>query len=319
MTACSYDRRTLGAAAFTVAASLMLPRRPVRGDGLLTLQTAEIADGIFVSEGVHELNSATNGGHIANVSFVVGSNGVAVIDTGGSAAVGRGLRQAIRRVTDKPIRYIINTHMHPDHVMGNAALLEIDTQVVGHAKLPRGLAARGDRYLAQSKAELSPSAFEGSRIVLPTRLVDETTMLNLGGRTLTLVARKTAHTDNDLTIRDSLTDTVFLGDLLFSAHIPTLDGSIKGWLQVLDQIRVETAARVVPGHGPASMPWPEAMAAEAVYLETVARDVRALIKHAGTLGEAMSTAAVSEKSQWLLADEFHARTVAAAFAELEWE
>ncbi len=283
------------------------------------LRFSQIAKGVFVAEGRYELNSSGNCGFIANVSFVVGSEGVAVIDTGGSAAVGAAVLTAVTLQTDRPIRYIINTHMHPDHILGNASLLGAQTQVVGHAKLQRALFARGDRYLQRTLQEIGPEAFAGTRVVPPTLLVDTTTTLSLGDRTLTLTARKTAHTDNDLTVRDEKTGTVFLGDLLFSQHIPTLDGSIKGWLQVLADLKLETADRVVPGHGPVSMDWPEAMTAEKAYLDTIIADVRAALKGGQTLSDAMTTAAISEKSRWLLADEFHARNVAAAFAELEWE
>ena len=289
------------------------------GTSGVTFTTVEIAPGVFVSAGRHELILPQNGGHISNVSFVTGRDGVAVIDTGGSAGVGRALLAAIRRVTDRPIRYVINTHMHPDHIFGNAAFIAPETVFAGHAKLARSLSARGDRYLAVNKPDLAPHDFEGTRIVPPVLTVDGVRTLDLGGRLLTLTARRTAHTDNDLTVRDEKTGTLFLGDLLFSGHVPTLDGSIKGWLALLAELRSEPAARVVPGHGPASMPWPEAMAAEAQYLEVVARDVRKTITDGRTLDQAMRTAGVSEKAAWLLFDDFHARNVAAAFAELEWE
>ena len=284
-----------------------------------SLATDEIAPGIFVSQGRHELFNPGNEGHIANVSFVIGRDGIAVIDTGGSAHVGRALLAAIRRLSDRPIRYVINTHMHPDHVFGNAALIAPETVFVGHAKLPRGLGARSERYLATGLAELGPEAFEGTRVIPVTRLVAATEVLDLGGRTLTLTAHKTAHTDNDLTVHDDQTGTLFLGDLLFSGHIPTLDGSIRGWLELLAALRQQPAARVVPGHGPTSMGWPEAMDAEERYLEAIARDVRAMLKRGQTLSEAMQSAAITEKDAWLLAGEFHQRNVAAAFAELEWE
>jgi quinoprotein relay system zinc metallohydrolase 2 len=279
----------------------------------------EIASGVFVSTGRHELIRAQNGGHISNVSFVIGRDGVSVIDTGGSAGVGRALLAAIKKVTDRPVRYVINTHMHPDHVFGNAAFIAPGTIFAGHAKLARSLAARGDRYLAVNKLDLGSDDFEGTLIVPPTLAVEGVKTLDLGDRVLTLTARRTAHTDNDLTVRDEMTGTLFLGDLLFSGHVPTLDGSIKGWLALLAELSLETAARVVPGHGPASMAWPEGMAAEAHYLGAVARDVRRTIADGQTLEEAMRTAAFSEKSAWLLFDDFHARNIAAAFAELEWE
>lgn len=285
----------------------------------LPLEFAPVAEGIFVSTGRHELFSPANGGHIANVSFIVGNDAVAVVDTGGSAGVGRALLAAIRSKTDRPIRYCINTHMHPDHVFGNAPMAAPETIFIGHAKLPRALTARATRYLSTARDDLGPEAFDGTRIIPPSETVEDEHSIDLGGRILTLKARKTAHTDNDLTVRDANTGTLFLGDLLFSAHIPTLDGSIRGWLKVLAELKAEPAARVVPGHGPASMPWPQAMQAEADYLEAVTRDVRALIKEGRTLSDAVPLAARSEKDRWLLFEEFHARNVTAAFAELEWE
>ena len=284
-----------------------------------TLSVAPIADGIFVAQGRHELSSSANAGHIANLSFVVGDDAIAVIDTGGSARNGEALLAAIRKVSDRPIRYVINTHMHPDHLFGNAPFQAPETIFVGHAKLPMALAARAGRYLATNRTELGPDAIEGTRVIAPTELVATTKILDIGGRTLTLTARKTAHTDNDLTVGDDKTGTLFLGDLLFSGRIPTIDGSIKGWLQVLAELRQEPAARVVPGHGPVSMGWPEGMAAEQHYLETVTTEVRALIKAGKTLEDAVATAARGEKQAWLLFDEFHPRNVSAAFAELEWE
>jgi glyoxylase-like metal-dependent hydrolase (beta-lactamase superfamily II) len=166
---------------------------------------------------------------------------------------------------------------------------------------------------------LGPDVFAGTALVPATELVATTATLSLGGRDLTLTAHKTAHTDNDLTVRDALTGTIFMGDLLFSEHVPTLDGSIRGWQQVLAVLGQEPAARVVPGHGPTSMSWPAAMADQQRYLAAITADVRALIKQGKTLNDATATAARSEQAAWLLFDEFHQRNVSAAFAELEWE
>ena len=102
-------------------------------------------------------------------------------------------------------------------------------------------------------------------------------------------------------------------------HIPTIDGSIKGWLAVLDDLSRRKADRVVPGHGPASMEFPQALEPERRYLETVAKDVRQAIAEGKTLAEATKTAGFSEKDAWKLFDQYHVRNVTAAFAELEWE
>jgi quinoprotein relay system zinc metallohydrolase 2 len=280
---------------------------------------AEVAPGVFVHQGRYEMQSPQNRGDMANAAFVVGDEAVAVIDTLGSAVVGRELREAIRAVTDKPIRYVINTHMHPDHVFGNAAFKEDNPTFVGHYKMARGLASRADQYLATNKRMLGEEAFEGIEIVLPTLAVEDKLTLDVGNRTLVLEAQPTAHTDNDLIVTDTKTGTLFLGDLLFSVHVPTLDGSIKGWLALIDELETRKVARVVPGHGPHAMDLPGALAPEQLYLATIAEDVRRLIEEGKTLEDATKTAGFSERDAWKLFDQYHVRNVSAAFAELEWE
>lgn len=283
------------------------------------LGITEVAPGVFVHQGRHALFSPDNAGDISNCGFVVGSDAVAVIDTGGSARIGEGLLAAIRATTDRPVRYVVNTHMHPDHVFGNAAFTNDGTTFVAHHKMARGLGARAERYMAINAPLLGDAAFQGTRIVLPNLAVQQQTALDLGGRQIILDAHRTAHTDNDMTVRDDATGTVFMGDLLFSGHVPTIDGSIRGWLAVMATLQQSKAARVVPGHGPSSMPWPDAASDLMRYLDHVRTGVQAAIKAGKTLGQAAETVGLEEKDAWLLFKEYHARNVSAAFAELEWE
>jgi quinoprotein relay system zinc metallohydrolase 2 len=311
------SRKDFLRAALALAASPLLRYAPAEASE--ALQIREVAPGIFVHQGRYEMQSPENRGDMANASFVVGDDAVAVIDTLGSAVAGRDLRDAIRAVTNKPIKYVINTHMHPDHVFGNAAFKGDNPAFVGHYKLARGLATRADRYLAINKQMLGDEAFEGIEIILPTIAVEKNLTLDLGGRSLVLETQPTAHTDNDLILTDTATNTLFLGDLLFSVHIPTLDGSIRGWLALLEELARRNAARVIPGHGPHAMELPEALQPEQRYLATVANDVRRLIKERKTLEEATKIAGFSERDAWKLFDHYHVRNVSAAFAELEWE
>jgi quinoprotein relay system zinc metallohydrolase 2 len=304
-------------AALALAAFPLL--RYVPAEAAAGIEVSEVAPGIFVHQGRYELQSPENCGDMANASFIVGNDAVAVIDTLGSAVAGRELGSAIRAVTNKPIKYVINTHMHPDHVFGNTAFKKDSPAFVGHYKLARGLASRSERYLAANKQMLGEDAFAGIEVILPTLAVEQPLTLDLGGRTLLLEAQPTAHTDNDLVVTDKATNTLFLGDLLFAVHVPTLDGSIKGWLALLEDLAQRDAARVVPGHGPHAMQLPEAVAPVQRYLSTIAADVRNLLKEGKTLEDATRIAGFSERDAWELFELYHVRNVTAAFAELEWE
>lgn len=310
-------RRSLLKSALAFSVAPFLGKLPALAD--TTMAFTEVAPGVFVHQGRYELQSPQNRGDMANASFVIGNDAVAVIDTLGSAGVGKELRAAIKAVTDRPIRYVINSHMHPDHVFGNAAFKEDAPQFVAHHKLARGLNARAGQYIEANKAMMGEAAFAGSEIILPTMNVEDKLTLDLGGRSLICEAQKTAHTDNDLIVTDTATDTVFLADLLFSGHIPTLDGSLRGWLALIEQLEGRKAARVIPGHGPHAMQLPDAVQDEKRYWTVVAKDVRKLIADGTSMSVAAKTAGQSEHDKWHLFDQYHVRNVTAAFAELEWE
>jgi quinoprotein relay system zinc metallohydrolase 2 len=282
------------------------------------LALAEIAEGIHVSHGVHAEVAPDNLAAIANIGVIVGAQRVAVIDSGGCLLWGQRLREAVRRISDLPIGYLIQTHMHPDHIFGGAAFLADRPAIFGHRNLPAAVARRETYYRRRLKQLLGDLA-DGSVFVEPTRLVDATAQLDLGGRILDVRAHRPAHTDNDLSIFDRHTDTLWAGDLLFMERIPALDGSLIGWLAEMATLRAVPARRVVPGHGPTSAAWPTALGPQQRYLERLRDEIRALLRRGGTMEEAMAGVAQDEAAQWALFDDFHRRNIAAAFHELEWE
>ena len=308
------------AALITLLVGLLLSRTATlthSQEVLKPLSIDQVGSGIYVHSGEIALMSGANDGAIANVGFVVGAKGVAVIDTGGSVREGRRLLSAIRQITDEPVLYVINTHAHPDHVFGNAAFLP-PAVFVGSHNLPRRIMERGPYYLKSFRPAMG-SLLDEVRILPPSVTVDDELQLDLGDRMLTLRAWRASHSDSDLTVFDERTGILFAGDLVFLRHIQVLDGSIRGWLKTINELARLPAKSVVPGHGPPSAPWPAALDPEKTYLERLQSDCRDLIKRGVPIAAASELAAASEKSHWDLFNEYNARNATAAFSELEWE
>ena len=282
------------------------------------LSVNQVAPGIYVHWGVQEFSDTKNHGAIANIGFIVGYRCVAVIDTGGNPEQGKALKNAIENTTSKPICYVINTHVHPDHIYGNSAFKETGAKYVGHEKLARTMSVRGDYYL-QKAPELLGITLTAKDIIPPDITVNGELDLDLGGRILKLTAHPTAHTDNDLSVYDPQTDTLWLSDLLFIEHLPSIDGSLKGWLTELDKLGGKSYKIVIPGHGSLVKDWPKSLQPEKEYLNTLLTEVRTAIKKGVFLEDAVKTIGLQFKGRWKLFDEFHRKNVTKAYAELEWE
>ncbi|MDD2760610.1 MAG: MBL fold metallo-hydrolase, partial [Methylomonas sp.] len=191
-------------------------------------------------------------------------------------------------------------------------------QFVGHHKLERAMATRAPHYLGKAD-ELLDIRVTAANIIPPDLQVKDSMTLNLGNREIVLTAHPTAHTDNDLSVYDKNTDTMWLADLLFLEHIPVIDGSIKGWIAELERLRKNRYRLVIPGHGPLVKDWPAAMQPHKTYLEDLAAEIRAVIKQGKTLEYAVDHVGLAAKDDWQLFEEFHRKNVTIAFAELEWE
>ena len=292
----------------------------------LPLSVTQVQPGVFVHFGALEDWGPSNGGDVANIGFVVGSRCVAVIDTGGTPTVVQALRAAVESATKLPVCYVINTHAHPDHILGSVAFVGATPSasliVVASARFTGTLSARAPYYLNALQRDFTVQMTDAS-IVYPTVNVDKSLDIDLGDRVLTLQAWPTAHTDNDLTVYDHRTRTLFASDLVFAQHLPALDGSLRGWISAMAGLKRLDVATVVPGHGPVSNDWPAAMDAQADYLNGLLRDTRAAIKNRLTIQQAVDTVPIpmptAPTPPWRLTDRFHRRNVTAAYAELEWE
>jgi len=305
------DQEDIAADYTEYRASELVCRRSPSG-----LSLEKIADGIYVHTGDVSEPNPRNRGDIANLGFIVGSKSIAVIDAGGSRAVGEAFYRAIRSVSSLPISYLILTHVHPDHLFGASVFKDAGAKIVGHPNLQRALRDREEAYLLTFESEVGRQAFLGTDADLSVTMQTE---IDIGGRTLELKDWPIAHSTSDLTVWDGLTGTLFAGDLVFDRHVPVLDGSLSGWLRVLEEMEAMGPVRVVPGHGAPVMQPDAAIAPVRAYLELIEADTRLSLAAGKRMSDAVPQIGLKQSADWALFNVYNARNATVAYTELEWE
>ena len=278
----------------------------------------EVSEGIYVHQGKHVDLDHADHDDIANIGFITGDRCIAVIDTGGSAAVGLALKNAVKSKSSLPVCYVINTHIHFDHVLGNIAFMEYQPEFVGHENLVLEMEQNRSFFLSEFAGNLGENP-SGSSIIGPGITVSDKLDLDLGNRVITLSAHPPSHTYTDLSIYDHKTGTLWLSDLLFIERIPVFDASLKGWLKTMETLKTQQANHVIPGHGTITLPWPDAANAQDNYLNMLLNETRKEIGKGTFMEEVIEIVGKTEKTEWLLHEQNHGRNVSRAFLELEWE
>ncbi|MBV4454839.1 MULTISPECIES: quinoprotein relay system zinc metallohydrolase 1 [Pseudomonas] len=226
---------------------LILFSLPVLAELDYALKPRLIADDTWLLEGSTENFTKDNGGNIVNVGFIVTEAGVVVIDTGPSRRYGEALRQAIARVTDKPVIQVLLTHHHPDHALGNQAFKDVPIgALAGTAEL---LHAQGDS-MAENLYRLVGDWMRGTEVVLPGEVL-QPGVKTFGSHDLQLLHLR-GHTGADLAILDRKTGVLFAGDLVFYQRALTTPHSpgLAQWLADIATLQGLPWTLVVPGHGP---------------------------------------------------------------------
>jgi len=292
------------------------------------LDIKKIADGIYVHYGKHEnIYEGSNIGDIANLGFIIGDESIAVIDTGGSHQVGEAFKLAIKNISPKPIKYVINTHVHQDHIFGNTAFIPEGAIIYGHFNLKKALKERGSQYIRQISE--AGDKIKGTRIIFPHQIIANTSSdqtkklsnkitIDLGNRKLLLTSHITAHTYSDATIFDLKTKTLFVGDLVQDERLPSMDGLVKNWIKLLDIIEKVDFKIMVPGHGKIQKD-NTALKKTRTYLQVLYDDVIDALKKDIPAEKVIKIAAESEKDKWVLFDRVNPGNVVRTFIRYEWE
>ncbi|SDH56349.1 quinoprotein relay system zinc metallohydrolase 1 [Pseudomonas benzenivorans] len=218
-----------------------------RADFDYRLEPRQIAESVWLLEGSTDNFAAANGGNIVNTGFIVSDQGVLVIDSGPSRRYGEALRQAIARVTDKPVLKLLLTHHHPDHALGNQAFA--DVPIAALAGTTQLLAEQGEA-MAENMYRLVGDWMRGTEVRLPTETLTPGP-LQVGNRRLQLIGLR-GHSGADLAILDETSGVLFAGDLLFYQRALTTPGTpgLDLWLADLERLQALPWKQIVPGHGP---------------------------------------------------------------------
>lgn len=234
-----------------LAAAMALAAAPAAAQ---TLQPEEVAPGVWMVQGASALGTPANRNFISNAAFVVTPEGVVVVDALGSPALAAELIQAIGRITTQPIRQLIVTHYHADHIYGlqafKAAGAAITAHKDGQAYLYSETAAL---RLQASRTDLAPWIDDKTRLVPADRWIDGPTRFTLGGVDFLLQPAGPAHTAEDLVVFLPQSRVLIAGDIVFRGRIPFVGQADSGrWIEALDRLIALDARLIVPGHGPAS-------------------------------------------------------------------
>ncbi|MGQ3055091.1 MAG: MBL fold metallo-hydrolase [Roseateles sp.] len=218
------------------------------------LRLQAVAPQVYFVQGEAALGTPGNRNFISNAGVVVTPAGVIVIDALGSPALAESLLQAIRAVTPQPVRYVIVTHYHADHIYGLQVFKSRGATVIAH-QAGRGYlqSDTAQLRLQASRNTLAPWINARTRLVPADRWLKEDEVLELGGVRLQLRHVGPAHTPEDLTVFVEGPRVLFAGDLAFRGRIPYVgQADSRGWIAALSRIIAAAPAVIVPGHGPAS-------------------------------------------------------------------
>jgi glyoxylase-like metal-dependent hydrolase (beta-lactamase superfamily II) len=220
---------------------------PVSAEGLV-----KIADNIYSYVDVKKGSPQKSFG--ANAGIIIGQDGILVIDTLISAKEAKRFIKDIRSVSDKPIRYVINTHYHLDHAFGNSEFAKLGAVIIAQEKCNKNLEEKGAAALKNAKNYgLSEADMEGTAIALPFLTFRDKMELELGNQKIELIYPGPSHSDDSILVYLPDQKILFTGDILFTNYHPFLaEGNLEGWGKVLDRIMAMDVNKIIPGHGPLS-------------------------------------------------------------------
>ena len=265
--------------------------------------------------GLPEVMDEHNNGNISNSCFVDMGTSYLVIDSGPTYQYAREAYTKIKQKKNLPVSYVINTHIHDDHWLGNGYYKEQGAKLIG------SIAFKSLPILDKTRMQrrISKEVYKGTKQVFPTIFVDGENILYLNGKKVYINSvNHKAHTNSDLYIYIPSKRVVFVGDLVFNERLPSIrDGDISGWIEALDNIKSMDVDYIIGGHG-------KVVSKKAVdftydYLNKIKKKILVLQDAGEDIGTAVDTVKMLEYKKVPFYNSIHKQNVETAYRTLEWE
>lgn len=222
----------------------------VVADSEFSMQAKVVAPGVYaIITPSRTLPSLENRGWNSNSAFVITKAGVLLFDTGSSSAIGEAIKKVIAGVTDQPVRWIINSHAHGDHWLGNDVFKGTVEAIYASELTTNNIAANGQVWVDRFQ-QMTEGATGRSVVSVPDTLIKGQTKLVLGGMQISLFLSGNSHSPGDVLMWLPEQKVLVSGDVVYSDRMPsTLDSDLIRWISLLDEIEAMQPKVVVPGHG----------------------------------------------------------------------
>lgn len=278
-----------------------------------------LAPGVYMFAGSAGAADAGNLGRIGNSGFIVGPQGVIVVDTGTSHAHGQALLEAIATVTDQPVKLALVTHVRPEFLFGGTAFQARGIPVVMHERSARLMASRCETCLKTLRQVAGEAAMLGSHVYQPDRTFETAHTLDLIGRPVRVLYFGHSSGPGDIAVLDEQSGVLFAGGLLDVRRVPDIqDSDLPGWHRALASLRGSGARRVVPGHGAVAEAG-AAIAGVEAYLDALETKTRTLVESGASLINVADAADMPDYEAWDQYDIIHRRNASVAFLRFERE
>lgn len=217
---------------------------------LLHMEAKAVAKNIYaVLTPSRDLPNTTNRGWNSNSAFIVTQSGVIVFDTGSSLEIGNALKNTIKKITPLPVRWIINSHSHGDHWLGNAAFKDSVETIYATEEVANNIKGNGQNWIERFN-QMTEGITGDTQILLPNTFIKQTTKLNLDNINITLFLSGNSHSPGDILLWMPDEQVLIAGDVIYSDRMPsTQDSHLLNWIQFLGKLEAMKPKVVIPGHG----------------------------------------------------------------------